>query len=557
MRDDPCVPAGGRPLGCTLLERSLLALACAAGWRSAALADTFHGSAEVQYQNIDREQPLPTQDTWNKVLQMDYANTLRGQLALSSSFRFVEQTVAGQPDRVRVPEGSLRLAHRNFGFSTSFRPAETRDAQGLTTRRQDLVMSAYAQKAKLPTLSGSWVRSRNEQSLLFPGSTTVSRSLSSQYQIPHVSFRATYGDRFLEDVTEPQPHISENHLALGSTSQFQVGRAPVSVQYDFSQSRAFPSVGRSQLSRAHLATTGTSFTLDPKTTASLSYSYRWTQLVGIAGGVNQEHNGGLALARTINPVLQLGGGAGVRSALLGGGRTVTERFVDATASAQGQARPGWRMSGNFTHSVNWLPDLPVRPSDDLQGQTTLRLAKGLDLRGDLSLGTAKLVAVPPETTAFARQYAVQSGVGVSAYPLRTVYLDANVSHSRAGPSFTSGGLTSTSYSTGLRLTPSSAIQLNGRWGLVDAAGTRGTTGQAGMQWTVAGTLQLSASYSRARQQVALPTQAFTGLQESFTGQMTMRLAQELNGSFQYSESNRGQPNRVRQLSANLVRRFGN
>jgi hypothetical protein len=556
MRDDGVVPAGGirtagrvgASVGCSLVA-SALALAIPAA------ADTFHGSAEVQYQSVDRTAFRSNLDTWNKTLQLDYASALPGTIALTSSFRFVEQTVAKQSDRVRVPEASVRLAHRNFGFSTSLRPTETRDSRGLIFRRQDLSMNAYAQQDKLPSLSATWVRSRLEPSPLSQGSSTVSRSIGTQYALPHVTFRAGYGDRFLDDATQAGPRISENHLGAGSTAQFQVGRAPISLQYDVSQSHNYPSGSASQESRAHLAGFGTQYTFDPKTSASLSYNYRNTLLVGVPGSTNQEHNGSLSIGRAINPVFELGAGAGVRNAVLGGGRSLTERFVDATATAQGQARPGWRLTGAVTSSVNWLPDEVPRPSQSIQSTTTMRLAKGLDLRGDLSVTSAKLVVVPPETTAFSRQMSMQSGLGLAATPLRTVYLDASMTRSHTGQSLTNG-LTARSYSVGLRLNPMTALQLNGRWGLSNAPGSRATTEQASLQWTASGSFQLSGTYGRAHQEVSFPTLALTSLQESFSGNLTVRLAEQLNASASYTESNRHQPNQLRQYSLNLVQRFG-
>ena len=518
-------------------------------------ADTFHGSAEVQYQTVDRSARTANLDTWNKILQLDYASALPGTVALTSSFRFVEQTVARQSDRVRVPEASVRLAHRNFGLSTSLRPAETRDSRGFIFRRQDLSVNAYAQRDKLPSLSASWVRSRLEPSALAPASSTVSRSIGTQYALPHITFRAGYGDRFLEDASQPGPRISENHLGAGSSANFQLGRAPISLNYDVSRSNNYPNASRSQESRSQLAGLGTQFPLDAKTNTSLSYNYRNTELVGVPGSTNQEHNGALSVARALNPTFQMGAGAGVRNAVLGGGRSLTERFVDATFSGQGDARPGWRLNGAITSSVNWLPDEVPRPSQSIQTNTTMRLARGLDLRGDLAITSAKLVAVLPDTSSLGRQMAMQSGVGISAYPLRTVYIDANMTRSHSGQSLTNG-LTARSYSAGLRLTPTTALQINGRWGLSNAPGSRATTEQASLQWTAGGSFQLSGAYSRARQEVSFPTLALRSLQESFSGTMTIRLAQELNASAQYTESNRHQPNQLRQFSVNLVQRFG-
>jgi hypothetical protein len=78
-----------------------------------------------------------------------------------------------------------------------------------------------------------------------------------------------------------------------------------------------------------------------------------------------------------------------------------------------------------------------------------------------------------------------------------------------------------------------------------------------MQWALYPSLQISAGYTRARQENSIPPPGFVSLQEGFNGSLSMRLAQDLNASVQYNEANRGQPNRVRQLTANVVRSFGN
>ena len=522
---------------------------------ASAHADSFHGAASMQYQNLDRSRVLPTQESWNKVLQLDYANLLPGSVAFTSSFRFAEQSIARQSDRVRVPEGSVRLTHHHFGLSSSYRPSETRDARALTTRHKDVTVTAYAQGNRLPRISGSWVRSRLDPSALSPGTGTITRALAAQYGIPHLNFRAGYGDRLLEQPTLAKTRLAERHVSLGSTSQFQVGRAPISLQYDFSRAHAF-ATDRSQLSHAHVAGASTSFPLSSRASTALSYNYRRTQILNRDDAVNQDHNGGVSLSYVLNPTVQLSSGAGVRTALLAGGRNLTEKFVSATASAQGQARPGLRLLGSATHSVSWLPDGAARPADNLQTTTSMRLIKGLDLRGDFSIATAKPVVVAPETTAFLRQVAVQSGVGLTAAPLRSVYLDANVSKSRAGRSVTSGGISTTSYSTGMRLTPHATMQLLGRWGFTHGPGSRSASGQATFQWTVTNAWQLSAGYNRARLDVSLPAARLTSLQESITASMAIRLARDFNAGARYTETNQGQPNRVRQLTVDLVRRFG-
>jgi hypothetical protein len=553
MRDDH-----GSPVRVSIASRRVastaLSVALALGTGSGARASSFHGTAEVQYQTVDRSRALPTQDSWSKVFQLDYASVLPGSIGFTSSARFAEQSIARQSYRARVPEGSVRLTHRNFGLSSSYRPSETRDDRNLTSRQKDLSFTAYAQQDKLPRLSASWIRSRLDPVSGAPATGTVTRSIATQYALPFVMLRAGYGDRLLEEAARSDSRIVENHASLGGTSAFQMGRAPISLQYDFSRARAYALSDRSQLSHAHVGSATTSFPITARAGASLQYSYRRTQILSRASSTQQDHNGGASVSYAFHPSFQLSSGAGVRTAFLPGGRSLTERFVAATALAQGQARAGLRLSASATHSVNWLPDGDARPADQIQTSTSMRLTRGLDLRGDFSIATSRPIAGSSDTIASPRQVAVQSGVGLSAAPLRTVFLDANVSKTRAGRSITSGGIDATSWSSGLRLTPAPTMQLLGRWGLTESAGSRSVTGQASFQWSVGSSFQLSGGYHRARRESFFL--APSALQESLTGSMGFRLARELNAAVRYTESNRGQPNRVRQLTVDLVRRFG-
>jgi hypothetical protein len=140
-----------------------------------ASSERLHGQAELEYQSVDRAGVLSPRETWVKTFQTDYSNRLPGAVELVSRFRFSEQTVVGQPDRLRTPEASLRFAHRYFGFLSSYRPTDTRDSGGLTTRQQTLSLTGNAQLPGLPRLAGSWVRNHLRQ--LRPGEIQRARRL--------------------------------------------------------------------------------------------------------------------------------------------------------------------------------------------------------------------------------------------------------------------------------------------------------------------------------------------------------------------------------------------
>lgn len=514
-------------------------------------AQTLHGVTQIQYQSVDRSPSLPTTDTWAKIFQVDYARRLPGAIDLSSSFRFIEQTVARQSDRLRAPEGRLRLAHRNFGVTTGYRPTEIRDARGIFTRQQSLDVTGYLQKEGLPRLTGSWVRSHLDSSLLSPASATVTRALSAQYGIPRLNVHAGYGDRSLDGPSETHPRLTDSHFTAGSSSQFAIGRAPISVQYDFGESRSYPTSSRPVLSRTHTAGASTGFPITSRTSTAFSYNYHRTEIPARLGST-QEHNGALSLAHVLSPVVQLAAGGGVRSVVLGA-RTQTEEYASASAVAQGEARPGLRISASASHAVSWLPGTGPRASDGFESGTAMRLTRGLDVRGNFAVSTSRQVT--SDGLLGPRQVGVQTGGGIAAYPLRALFLDGSVARSRSGASLFGAGTSSTSYAAGMRLTPNPRMQTSGRWGLTVAPGSRGSSFQTSAQLALRSSFQLSGAYSRSRQEITVPA-SLASRQESLAGAVTMALARDLNASLQYSESNRGKPNRVRQLTINVVHTFG-
>ena len=520
------------------------------GW---AADQRLHGQAGLEYQTVDRAGVLSPRESWIKTFQTDYGNRLPGAIEFTSQFRFSEQTVVGQPDRLRNPEVSLRLAHRYFGLSSSYRPSEVRDARDQTTRQQTFSLAGNLQAPRMPRLAGTWIRSHLDASAQSPSSATVTRTLSANYGPAKFAARAAYGDRLQEARAGLERRVTENHLNLGTSSQFQLGRAGVSLQYDFSQSRSFPSGVPSRLARSHAASATSSLRFSSRTSSSLVYSYRHTESRGGGSGID-EHNGAVTLSQQLTEAVQASGSAGVRSANFAG-RTETERFVAAGASAQGKLREGWQCSASLGHSMNWLPHTSVRVSDSFQSNTSMRVIRGLVARGDLTLSTGRRPVVAADSVG-PRDVSLQTGAGLTANPLRTVYLDASAFRNRTGPSLRGGGSPTTSYTSRLRLTPSSRLQMTGTWSLTYGRGNRGTTFQASTQWSLGSWVQASGSYSQSREHVPSLVGPSSTRQESFSGALVMALGKDRSGALRYSESNWGHPAHVRQLNASIVQSFG-
>ncbi len=513
------------------------------------------GTGELQYQSTDSPGLLRPEESWVKILRMDYARRLPAAFELASHFVFSERTVVGRPDRSRNPEGTLQLAHRYVGLLTTYRPIETRDASGFINRQQELSLSGYAQKAGLPQISGSWVRRHHDSSPGSPAASSVVRTLAGTYALGRTSFRAGYGDQYQDAQNAPSQRTGEHHVNLGSSTQFQIGRAATSLSYDFSQSHTDPSGYRSQVTRAQTAGVNSGLQISKRTTSSLSYAYRHTSTLGTAAGRTDEHVGALSVAHHLGPGIDVSGGGGVRNATVNG-LIETESYVLVGASAEGDARPGWHLGSAASHSVNWLPGQRARPADSFRSFTRMRLAPGLEANGDLLISTSRSPAGAPGVSSPRRDYSLQSTAGVTARPLRTLSLDGLASSYRAGPSLLRAGSATTSYTGSVRLRPSNQMQLNGTWGVASSPGVTSTTRQGSLQWSPNPSLQIFASYNRAKQESSGLAGTGRSAQESWSGSAVMALARDLTGTFRYTVANPGQITHVRQLNATLVKSFG-
>jgi hypothetical protein len=520
-----------------------------------AAGQSLRGVGELQYQSVDRVGAGATRESWIKSFQTDYSRRLPGAVELASRFRFTEQTVVGRPDRLRVPEASVRLAHRNFGLTTAYRPSNTRNAQGLTQNQQNLTLTGYAQKTGLPTLAGSWVRTHVDSSVQSNETATVTRSLSSNYTRSGLSLHAGFGDRHLERASGFGSRRVDRHFNLGSISQFQVRNAPVSLRYDFTESWADPSGIRAQRARGHTLGGSSSIQIGPKLASSLAYTYLRSAVVGVPGTLAEDHNGTLSLSYLLAPALSLSSTGGVRSAQFGG-RTITERFASAGVAAQGAARPGWQFSASAGRTYGWLPATEVRVTDQLGAGTTMRLATGLDARANLGLSSARRPEAAVDSIAPGREIGLQMGAGITALPLRRLHLDLSAQRSRAGASTLGGSPTSTFYSANARLALTQRLQTTGGWSRTRGFGSQGSTAQATVVWNAGSRLQASGGYTRATQTARTSALPGNSRQASVTGALTTTLGRATTASFRYSESNRGQSSQVRQVNVNLVRRFG-
>jgi len=519
-----------------------------------ARAQRIYGTFDIQYQNTEAVAIGAVRERWITTFETDYEQRLPQAVDLLARVRFSQQTLVGRLDRQRTPEGSLRLAHRYFGFFSEYRPTDVRDVLGVTTHQQSLTLTGYVQKPGLPTLSGSWIRTHYNANDIAPGTATRTRTLSLIHTIPHLGLHAGYGDRELEPENGNPSRLEERHGTAGAASQFQLGRAPVALQYDFTQSWTDPSGRRSQISRLHAASFNTSMQWARKTSSAISYIYRRADVVGQPNGAVQDHNGSASITQLLTRAWSASAGAGVRSAVLSG-RTLTERFVTAGTGVQGQARRGWTVGASAGHTVNWLPGDRGRTTDAGNVNTMMRIAPGLDGRADFSISATERPALV-DSFAGGHEIGRQVGLGLTALPLRTIFLDGSVRRAHTGISGIRGSTNSTSYSANARVTPNARFQLSGGWSETVALLSQASTVQGTLLWSPSARLQASGTYTRAHQNVTGVAIPIASDLESLTGSVSLALARDLSVTGRYSDSYRRQPGQVREWSIDLVKRFG-
>jgi hypothetical protein len=513
----------------------------------------IRGVAEVQYSKLSLRDPANDVEWWLTSVQLDYSSRFRKLYEFSSQFQFTDQKYVGRPDRQRLPLGSMRLAHPLFGLFASYRPIEVTDSRSFTTRQQELNLTGYFQRAGLPQLAASWNRRNQDASGPFPGTLAVRRTLTTNYELGRLNLHAGYGDLAHEDRTVGGRRGGEDDFNAGSSLRLENRRANAVLQYDYNQSRRWADGARDVTSRVHGASANGGLELSARTSANLSYSLRNVGTTQFSTTSQVEHDGALSLVHRPMRGVQLSTGAGVRSATIGD-QVETESFVMTSASAEGDARPGWKLGTAASQSWNWLPGDRVRPIQSLRSNTRMRLTKGLEAFGEASLSRTERPAASADTISAATQVTLQTAAGLRAVPLRSVTLNANLRRYRTGATLLGGGPASVTYSTSLDWRATEKLQLNGSWGraggFVRNTPDRSTL-QASVQWTPSRSVQASGTYTRANQQLRDPGTSLMAVREAYGAWLAVALTHDLRTTIRYTEADPGLPSRARQVSATL------
>lgn len=536
----------------TVAAASLLAAAPAE-------AEPLRGWAQVQYQKLNSAQSINDQEWWLTAFQADYSTRAFQTTEIFSQIQFNELNFTGRPDRSRRPRGTLRVSHTLFGLFASYRPDLVTDSRNVTTEQQELMLTGYLQKARLPRLDASWVRRHQDANPYGPSSQSDIRSLSSNYDLGPLNFRAGYGDQIRESAAVLSQRTSEEHYNLGSTFRLARRKTNGQLSYDYSQNRRKTNGSVTDVTRVHNVSLNGGSALSRKSSLTAVYNFRHTD-TGQAGAPSlDERDGALTLDHRLTQIVRVSGSGGVRTATDVGGQDL-ERYVAASVSADGQARPGFRIGAGASHSWNWLPHDRARPIDTFRANTQMRLATGLDLSSDAQVSATDMRSAAADSARASRQVVFQAGAGLRAVPLREIALTASARRYRSGESLAGSGVSANSYVADLRWRPSGALQLGGNWGrsgsLVAAQPAR-TIVQTDLQWNPSRFLEASGSYMHTDRpgQGVNPTTSVAAASDSYTGRLVMALTRDLRATIQYSEADPGLPSHARQVNVTVTQSF--
>jgi hypothetical protein len=542
-------------------RRTAWAAAAAASLLAAApaMAEPLRGWAQVQYQNLSRVQSVDNQEWWLTAFQVDYATRAFGTTEVFSQVQFNELNFTGRPDRSRRPRGTFRVSHSLFGLFASYRPDLVTDARNITTEQQELMLTGYVQRARLPRLDGSWVRRHQNPNAYGPATDSETRNLTSAYESGPLNLRAGYGDQTRESAASLARRTVEQHFNVGSTLRFARRRANGQVSYDFSQNRRKTDGSISDVTRVHNVALSGGATLSRKSSLNTVYNYRRSNTGQPGAPAINEQDGALTLEHRPSQVVRVAGGGGVRSAT-DANRQDVESYVMASVGADGQARPGLRLGAGMSHSWNWLPHDNARPIDTFRSNAQMRLANGLDLSGDAQVTAAARRPTAADSVQSTHQVVLQAGAGLRALPLRSIALTASVRRYRTGSSLGGEGVSANAYVVDLRWNPSGSLQMGGNWGRSGSLGATEpdrTIIQTDFQWSPSPFLQASGTYMHTDRpgQGVNPSTSVTASSESYSGRLVMALTRDLRTTIQYSEADPGLISHARQVNVTVTQSF--
>jgi len=517
-------------------------------------SQALQGRIQVQYDNAIRTVTSERLESWLTAGEANYTTQIRRTTEVFSQIRFSKLAYAGREERFQRPEGLLRLAHPIFGLTASYEPSRVTDALGVERSQQTSLFDAYVKPQKLPSVSAFWHRIHRDAAPEAPGSAAEQREVSTSYDRGILNLHGTVGDQISEDERLGTRTKIEDHVTAGTMLRMQRHRVDGSVYYDFTQLRNSPGTPTVQTSQVHMAGVNGGRRFSPKTAATLNYTYRRVSAAVPGADATNEHNGTLSVAHTVSSVLQVSGGAGVRNAIQNG-RQETESYLVGTATARALVREGWKADAGWSHSWNWLPSDPARMVDAVSAGTAMRLTRGLDLNGALSVSVSELPAAARDSSGGSSFVSTQASAGIRAMPLPPLVVNASTRRYNSGTSLTPDSPASTAHQVNLTWNPSSVFQSQGAWGRTATADRGQTTWLANLQWTPDRALQLSGNYTRSSTPTSVGVGVHSSARETYGARAVVLFNQDLVGTVQYTEADPGLATHRRQVSVTVTQAF--
>jgi hypothetical protein len=542
------------------IPRALLAALLATGVLPATPcgAQSLRGVAEVIYANTDRARDPYDIESWQTTLQLDHSTPLRGALILSTQFRWNQLDIARGPESARYPRLVVRLSHPVYGGSAGYRPVTVTDAQGYTSKQQELRFTGYLLKPGLPSLTATWSRVHVDPQQGLPGGAAIRRDLTGNYTFRKFDFRGTYGDHSRESSGGTTRSTVDDRYSLGTTGHFKGSRWDGTASYDYLQSRKKSGGDVASIGRVHSLSANGSLRLDRKTIGTLNYSFVHTQTVQPATAAVVDNNGSLIVARDLSRVWRATAGGGVRTASIGEFHE-TESYVIGTLSASARVRRDWTLSASASQSYNWLPDENGRPITGVTASTLMRLARRLEVFGGAEGSYATNPLAPTDSATMEQQYTTRLGAGLRATPRPPITLTASASRSRSSATFGWGGEVSTAYVARADWRPVEGGHVNAQWSRSSGfrLGEKSRDSfQSTAEWTPSYYFQASLTYSWFTQPTVDTATSLTGNRQAFGGRVVVGLTRDLRATFQYSEADSRLPTQTQLWSITVTDNFG-
>ena len=503
---------------------------------------------------------------WRQTVTMRKAFQLPRMWTLSADARWSDQYYIGQAYRKQVPSGSLRLNHAFAGFNVSYQPeavksiaqrvspegAAGRDSSvSVTSRRQNLNMSAFTALPGLPRLDLSWARQHQNRDALFTEGTSVTRRASMIHQLGPWSLRGGYSDlasaRGTSSAGTPFQRAWDVQTGAGFSPW---DRTSVGFQYDLNAMRR---TRRQATIRSlnHGGSVSAAYRASDISDWGLGYTYRRGETKDGRSTVSNTHSGALTYGYRPIPGAQLGASAGLQSAGSRAGDNLV-KYAGAHGRYSGSPRRGWRLDADAARSLNWNPQGPRSTTDQLGAHGELRL------RRNILLNTSWQMAANSQPPSPDGRVSIGTSLGLVAQPLPGVGLTYSESRQRNGARWNRPAQVGRGRTLNASWDPTRSLTLGASLSQAGPVGGRGgetNTGQYSFRWIASRVVQLSGLYARSTSG-GLGSPGTDQSRESYGGRVSGILGGSINLNAGFTVAEHGRPNQSRNFDVSATKTFG-